>query len=638
MSGELEEIWALYADDGGQALDAAEQSLLCLKEAPSSAAHIAALFRAIHTFKGNARVLGLKTIEKCAHSAEDLIGLVRDENVPLDPDLLSLLLEVSDTLRAMMNQSLARRADVPPEDAEALISRIQAKIEECRTPAQEKPAEPQAIVFEPVEREVLSQDPLYLQIFTGMAEDTLKEARAVLAQWQAGKSADGRALAPSLEHLRYAAGQIGFGPLAGLIGDFLSRSSPAASDLQVLIAGMDSLIHGDTWQEKRAETKRPTPPLSAETLAGAPAAYAPSPAAGYAFASEEFRELAGFGAEVLSPVAGGSSGGSALAADPTYRAIFFGMVHDILAEMEAALAEFEAAPQQARHTLTSQVDRLLYAAKQIGMPGWLELLGEFPRDHDISLAEARTFAGKVQSLAACDAKASSAAATTTAGDVTPIREFFDSLPPLLASISTFGSLLAAGRPVDEAAFLDAVAAIRSKAAALDFVRIADIAEQIAAERQFATFRRLELRLYEELVSVERTMPAQLQETKIVPAAVLQNWCAEQAFDTLIELAKVLEDMRNHAGGPAQCEVAMELLRLVYHACRHYAMETAAHLSMSLIDLFARVRDDGASPDPILLRIAGSFIADLELLFERCLAAAERRTWRRSSNSLARPRT
>ncbi len=114
MSGELEEIWALYADDGGQALDAAEQSLLCLKEAPSSAAHIAALFRAIHTFKGNARVLGLKTIEKCAHSAEDLIGLVRDENVPLDPDLLSLLLEVSDTLRAMMNQSLARRADVPP--------------------------------------------------------------------------------------------------------------------------------------------------------------------------------------------------------------------------------------------------------------------------------------------------------------------------------------------------------------------------------------------------------------------------------------------------------------------------------------------------------------------------------------------
>ena len=45
------------------------------------------------------------------------------------------------------------------------------------------------------------------------------------------------------------------------------------------------------------------------------------------------------------------------------------------------------------------------------------------------------------------------------------------------------------------------------------------------------------------------------------------------------------------------------------------LETAAHLSMSLIDLFARARDDGTCPDPMLLRIASSFISDLELLFD-----------------------
>ena len=94
----MDEIWALYADDGGQSLDLAEQSLLNLKKAPANNGHLAALFRAIHTFKGNARVLGLATIERCAHAAEDLIGLVRDENVPLDPDLLALLLETSDAL------------------------------------------------------------------------------------------------------------------------------------------------------------------------------------------------------------------------------------------------------------------------------------------------------------------------------------------------------------------------------------------------------------------------------------------------------------------------------------------------------------------------------------------------------------
>ena len=104
MPGELDEIWELYADDGAQSLDLVEQSLLNLKETPANAGHIAALFRAIHTFKGNARVLGLGTIEHCAHAAEDLIGLVRDENVPLTPDLLALLLEISDVLREMMNE------------------------------------------------------------------------------------------------------------------------------------------------------------------------------------------------------------------------------------------------------------------------------------------------------------------------------------------------------------------------------------------------------------------------------------------------------------------------------------------------------------------------------------------------------
>ena len=92
MSSELDEIWALYADDGAQSLDLAEHSLMLLQENPANMGHIAALFCAIYTFKGNARVLGLGTIEKCAHAAEDLIGIVRDENVSLDPEIHSLCL------------------------------------------------------------------------------------------------------------------------------------------------------------------------------------------------------------------------------------------------------------------------------------------------------------------------------------------------------------------------------------------------------------------------------------------------------------------------------------------------------------------------------------------------------------------
>ncbi len=618
MSRELDEIWALYADDGGQSLDLVEQSLFNLKEAPANAGHIAALFRAIHTFKGNARVLGLATMERCAHAAEDMIGLVRDENVPLTPDLLALLLETSDVLREMMNDSLALRADPAPEGSQALVDRICAKIEECRAARRGEPAapsEPEAIVFEPVKESTLANDTRYLQIFAEIASGGLDEARGVLEKAQAGEALDLGVLAPALEHLRFAAGQMGLLGWQELLESFLARSEPSISDLEALIAGMKDLMPKDAAPEAAQALPQPEAPaqMAPAGLASPREDLGGAPESGPATAKDAFQDLKNSGAEILTAAPGQSQGGSVLASDPTYRAIFFDMVHDILREMEAALAEFGP---EAKRALTSHVDRLVHAAKQIGMAGWLQLLGEYPRDRDLSFSEAEAFITKLQAQAILDTHEKSLASTAgEEGDDSQVRQFFESLPPLLASVSSFGSLLLGGNVVDCAGFLAAIAEVRSKAAALEFVRIADIAEKMVEERQFTAFRRLELRLYEELVSVEQAMRPNLPKMDFEPAAVLQNWCADQAYDTLIELDHTLEEMRKHGALAGQCEGVAELLRLVYYACRHYALETAAHLSMSLIDLFARARDEGNSPDPMLLRIAKNFITDLELLFD-----------------------
>ena len=107
MNDEMDEIWALYADDGAQAMDAMEDALLSLQSCTvdEQAPLVAALFRAVHTFKGNSRVLGLEMVEKRAHLAEDLIGLVRDQGVPLDAEILALLLETGDRLREMLDET-----------------------------------------------------------------------------------------------------------------------------------------------------------------------------------------------------------------------------------------------------------------------------------------------------------------------------------------------------------------------------------------------------------------------------------------------------------------------------------------------------------------------------------------------------
>ena len=63
MSDDIDEIWALYADDGAQSLDTVEAALLKLRKDATNREAIAELFRAMHTFKGNSRLLELEQIE-----------------------------------------------------------------------------------------------------------------------------------------------------------------------------------------------------------------------------------------------------------------------------------------------------------------------------------------------------------------------------------------------------------------------------------------------------------------------------------------------------------------------------------------------------------------------------------------------
>ena len=51
MSDEMDEIWALFVDDGAQAMDAMETALLALEKATGEQQppHISALFRAART-------------------------------------------------------------------------------------------------------------------------------------------------------------------------------------------------------------------------------------------------------------------------------------------------------------------------------------------------------------------------------------------------------------------------------------------------------------------------------------------------------------------------------------------------------------------------------------------------------------
>ena len=306
MSDEMDEIWALYADDGAQALDAMETALLALGngDAADQGAHVSALFRAVHTFKGNSRVLGLAVVESRAHYAEDLIGLVRDQGVPWDAEIKDILLLAADTLRGMLEDTAANRADVDPGPSEDLLHRLKDKI--ARASGAPSPAEPD----EQVATQVGAADPV-----PAAPEPVAEPAPAPLPEPEAVAPV---AAAPELAPESTPEPQVAPEPAPK------KRARKAA----------------DSAPETNTETApEPAPHVAQE----------PAPAA--APRAEKRPE-------------------KRLADDPAYREIFRGMATDATRKLTDHLAAFDGDPDTIRPKARREADNLAHAAGQMGLDDW----------------------------------------------------------------------------------------------------------------------------------------------------------------------------------------------------------------------------------------------------------------------------
>jgi chemotaxis protein histidine kinase CheA len=90
------ELLATFRAEVDERVASLQAGLLALESHPSPRQVIASLFRDAHTVKGSARMLGLSEVLAVAHSAEDLLGALRDGRLPVRRDLVDLLLASCD--------------------------------------------------------------------------------------------------------------------------------------------------------------------------------------------------------------------------------------------------------------------------------------------------------------------------------------------------------------------------------------------------------------------------------------------------------------------------------------------------------------------------------------------------------------
>lgn len=83
-------------------LETIEVNVLELEQAPDDIDIINNIFRPFHTIKGVSGFLNLTTINKLAHSTENLLDDVRNNKLPMSADTIDVVLGVGDYLRSMV--------------------------------------------------------------------------------------------------------------------------------------------------------------------------------------------------------------------------------------------------------------------------------------------------------------------------------------------------------------------------------------------------------------------------------------------------------------------------------------------------------------------------------------------------------
>ena len=91
-----------FIEETFEHIESIEVNVLELEERPDDIEIINKIFRPFHTIKGVSGFLNLKTIQKLAHSAENLLDDVRNGKRSMNQDVIDVVLKVGDYLRAMV--------------------------------------------------------------------------------------------------------------------------------------------------------------------------------------------------------------------------------------------------------------------------------------------------------------------------------------------------------------------------------------------------------------------------------------------------------------------------------------------------------------------------------------------------------
>ena len=144
-------IIEFFLVEAGDHLQNLNKGLLSLEKHPSDTAMIDELFRAAHTLKGSAAMMGFQGISNVAHKAEDMLGQFRSGTIPICKESLNFLFDSVDAVKLMVDSVAANE----PEDQLVVESIARAYRDALENFQRTAPSEEPALDAHPLRKDEL---------------------------------------------------------------------------------------------------------------------------------------------------------------------------------------------------------------------------------------------------------------------------------------------------------------------------------------------------------------------------------------------------------------------------------------------------------------------------------------------------
>ncbi|HCR85128.1 MAG TPA: hybrid sensor histidine kinase/response regulator, partial [Alphaproteobacteria bacterium] len=114
----MDDLLNEFLNETNDSLVKLDQQFVELEQNPNDPEIIGGLFRVMHTIKGTSGFLSFTRLGGIAHAAENLMDKVRNQEIPVTPDLINIILKATDKIREIVEHIAENQSEPEGDDGE----------------------------------------------------------------------------------------------------------------------------------------------------------------------------------------------------------------------------------------------------------------------------------------------------------------------------------------------------------------------------------------------------------------------------------------------------------------------------------------------------------------------------------------